>query len=76
MKVKDLKQLLADADDDLDVLIPMNGEFDGMFKHPCVEESGVLELGVDEDSDKTEPAFVLVSCGFFEEHEGVPPELN
>jgi|GEM_PF-2423888 len=76
MKVKDLKQLLAEADDDLDVLIPMNGEFDGMFKHPCVEESGVTELGLNEDSDETKPAFLLVPCGFFEEHEGVPPELN
>jgi hypothetical protein len=76
MKVKDLKELLKGVDEEMDVLIPLSGEFDGFFKHPCKAESGVNELGIDEDSDETAPSFILVPCGFFDEHEGVEPELN
>lgn len=76
MTVKDLKEILKDAPDDLQVLIPMSGEFDGYFKSPCSEETGISELGIDENSNETEPAFIIVPCGFFEEHKGVPPELN
>lgn len=77
MKVKDLKKLLKDASDEMDVLIPLDPtQFDGMFLRPCVEASGVSGLGVEEHSDETIDSFILVPCGFFEEKEGVPPELN
>lgn len=76
MTVKQLKQLLAKADDDLQVLIPMGEDFDGLFKSPCVEDSGITELGVEEDSDETVTHFVLVPCGFYEEREENHCELN
>lgn len=91
MTVRDLKQLLEGCDDDMKVLIPLNPAdgFDGMFFSPCIEESGVGEMGtedLEEDDLKEmelldkeipqEPTFVLVPCGFFEKHEGVPAELN
>jgi hypothetical protein len=77
MKVKDLKKLLKGVDDEMDVLIPLNGEFDGFFKSPCIEESGVNELGIgDEEDNETEKSFILVPCGFFDHAEGPDPELN
>lgn len=77
MKVKDLRQLLEGLDEDMDVLIPMTDTFDGYWKHPCLEESGPAELGMtEEEYGPTETSFVLVPCGFFEEHEGPEPELN
>lgn len=77
MTVKDLKLLLADADDDLQILIPASGEFDGMFKSPCMEETGVAELGIEEDSDETMKSFCIVPCGFFEiSHEDHIRDLN
>lgn len=84
MKVKDLKRLLSQIPEDMtlrewnemDVLIPVTMEFDGRFISPCVEETGMEELGMDEDMPVTERSFVIVPCGFFEPHEGVAPELN
>lgn len=91
MTVKDLKQLLCGLPNDMQVVIPLNaGEgFDGMFFSPCNEESGEMELGTEDLSEeeiaermllnnppKTEKSLALVPCGFFQEHEGVPPQLN
>ena len=85
MKVKELKQLLAEGCegmtdeefDDLDVLMPLTDTFDGYWKHPCPAETGVAQLGLDEDDEtKQEAAFCIVSHGFFEEEHGVPVELN
>lgn len=87
MTVKDLKELLAEADDDMQVLIPLGESFDGAFLSPCMEESGIADLGIyeSEDDEKeaallnkpiTEKSFVIVRCGFFQEHEGPPVELN
>ena len=85
MKVKDLKELLKEADDEMDVLIPHDmSEFTGAFLHPCVEESGVAELGIedlDEEDIKehkllnkklpSEKSFILVPCGFFSEKDHI-----
>lgn len=83
MKIKDLKELLKKPDgismddwNEMQVLIPVSGEFDGFFHSPCIEESGVVDLGIDEDTDETDASFIIVPCGFFNEHTGVPPELN
>jgi len=76
MTVKDLRNMLEGVSDDMDVLIPMTGEFDGYFKHPCIEESGVSELGVNENLGTTAESFILVPCGFFDENHDVSPELN
>jgi hypothetical protein len=77
MTVKELKELLKDAPDEMQVLIPVDaGLFDGRFLSPCVGETGVGSLGIDEESDETEDSFVIVPHGFFEEKHGVPVELN
>ena len=77
MTVGELKLLLELVDDDLLVLMPANGEYDGHFISPCMNESGIVELGDDEDNeDDFEPSFLLVPHEFFEEKVGVPPELN
>lgn len=76
MTVKDLKQLLSKAPDEMQVLMPMTDIFDGYFKSPCVKESGVATLGVNENLKTEEDSFVIVPCGFFEEHEGPSTELN
>lgn len=53
MTVKDLKELLENVDDGMQVLTPLNaGEgFDGVFYSPCVEESGESELGIGEEAE-------------------------
>jgi hypothetical protein len=80
MTIGDLKEMIHALPDDMQVLIPMNaGEgFDGAWFSPCIEESGEATLGIDEDEEngETDEAFCIVPCGFFEPHEGVPPELN
>lgn len=92
MKVKDLKQMLEGVDDEMEVLIPMDMNcFDGMFLHPCIEESGVADMGDDyfEDEEELEEAillgkteniiksFLLVPCGFFDDDvDDFNPELN
>lgn len=70
MKVKDLKKLLADADDEMLVLMPLSAEFDGYFKSPCSEDSGVSTLGLsDVPGLEEEDSFVIVPCGFFQQTE-------
>ncbi len=91
MTVADLKEMLNELPDDMDVLIPMNaGEgFTGAWFTPCIEESGGVELGIEDLTDEeikerkllnkpieVDNALCLVPCGFFEPHEGVAPELN
>ncbi len=88
MTVADLKDLIADLPDDMPVLIPLNPTegFDGELFSPCLVESGIgtLEGLSPEDEQEalllnkptTQEAFVLVPCGYFEEHEEIDPTLN
>lgn len=88
MNVGDLEKLLVSIEDkNMKVLISLTGEFDGAFISPCIKESGVCGLGLYFDEEEaneaellnkpiTEDSFVLVRCGFFEEHDGLNPELN
>ena len=89
MTVKDLKELLDGVPDNLKIVLPVTMEFDGAFYSPCIKESGVGGLGIEDLSEEDiaerkllnkpiqeEDAFLLVPCGFFEPHEGVAPELN
>ena len=87
MKVKDLKKLLDGVDDEMTVLIPTSMEFDGAFVSPCEGESGEADLGIfDDEEDEKEAAvlnkpitrkdFIIVPHGFFDEPDGVQPELN
>ena len=50
MKVKDLKDLLLDVDNELDVLISMDGNFDS----PDLNISGIIDFGplCDEDGNE------------------------
>jgi hypothetical protein len=75
-------------DDEMQVLIPLNQEFDGQWYSPCVAESGTSEMGL-EDLDeeelkerellnkevKKETSFVLVPHGFSDEKDHTH-ELN
>ena len=91
MTIKDLKEIIADLPDDMDVLVPMNpmDGFDGSFFSPCIEETQVITFGledIDEDEEKEmkllgkqipeEESFVLVPCGFFEKEHDPTVELN
>ena len=78
MNVKELKELLKDVPDDTPVVIPVKQYFDGAFYSPCIEDSGVGELGLyfDEEEEKEaallgkpthENSFMLLPHGFFEE---------
>jgi len=80
MTVKELKELLADMPDDMEVLIPTESFFNGLFVSPCMVESGEIDI----HGEKEQEAFALVPCGFFElnneDDEDIlhfpPPELN
>lgn len=91
MTVLELKEMLADLPDEMQVLVPLNAGdgFDGAFFSPCLEESGEGEMGLEDldeeeiaerkllnEPPETEKSFLLVPCGFFQEHEGPLPELN
>lgn len=91
MIIADLKELIAGLPDDMEVFCPMNPMegFTGAFYSPCLVESGKIVMGTEELSDEEiaeyellerplpgEDTFVLVPCGFYEEHEGVDPALN
>lgn len=90
MNVAKLKELLKDAPDEMKVLIPANPNegFDGVFLSPCEKDSGELEMGTEdltaEDEEEmtllgkeipSEKSFVLVPCGFYEDHDN-SHELN
>lgn len=85
MTVKKLKELLAEVPEQMKVLIPGEPKegFTGLFYSPCEIDSGVLEMGGDEHTTHeeldalenkaldlpSEKSFVLVPCGYFEEHD-------
>lgn len=91
MTVAELKQKIQDLPDDMRVLIPGNAMegFTGEFFSPCIQETDAHEMGLEDlDEDeikerkllgnppKTEKSFILVPCGFFQEHEGPHPTMN
>ena len=77
MTVRELKELLEGADDDMLVLLPVDMAcFDGYFQCPCVHESGLARLCVDEKTGEEKTDFVLVPCGFFDDEHDERPYLN
>ena len=82
MTVKELRELLNEVDDDsIEVLIPVNAEFDGLFRSPCMGESGLGELPIDEEDDEmlgeTKDYFLILPHGFGEHDENEPdPQMN
>jgi len=86
MTIQDLQNIIDDKPDDLTfeewmempVLIPMNASegFTGEWLSPCLCEAGLASFGVDEDSEEMHDMFILVPHGFFDEPEGIDPELN
>lgn len=82
MNVGQLRSLLEGLSDDIQVLIPMSSEFDGMFYTPCMADSGVSKMMLDDVSEEDirerellgqpigdEDTFCLVPCGYYEEHD-------
>lgn len=86
MTVKEARELLSEKPehltqeefDDMQLIIPFGETFDGIFVSPCMGESGVTEIGVEEDSDETKESFIFAPHGFFEEEseDRFIPELN
>lgn len=91
MTVLELKEMLAALPDEMQVLVPLNAGagFTGEFFSPCLEESGDADMGTEYVSEEdakeydlldkplpSEKSFILVPCGFFQEHDGSLPELN
>jgi hypothetical protein len=90
MNVKKLKELLINLPDDMKVLVPAQPTegFTGHFFSPCEQDSQPIEMGGDENTTEeeidraenlgtlqSEKSFVLVPCGFYEEHDN-SHELN
>lgn len=74
MTVGELKKILEKIEDEIVVMIPLDED---MFITPCIEESGVEELLLDDEDNEPEPTFVLVPCGFYCEMEDeIDPQLN
>lgn len=85
MTVAELKKKLEGLDDNMEVLIPVSQEFDGLFYSPCENESGVIWIPTDttitaEDAQEMEllnkpvpekDVFVLMPCGFFDEKNSI-----
>jgi hypothetical protein len=91
MTIGDLKEMIKDLPDDMDVMVPLNAGagFDGIFFSPCLNQSGEAEFGteyLDEEEireaellNKPLPAqksFALVPCGFFDQRKDVCTDLN
>lgn len=91
MTVKKLKELLSNVPDEMKVLIPSQPTegFTGVFFSPCEVDSTVIEMHGDENTTEEEveafenkaldipgeKSFVLVPCGYYEEHDN-SHELN
>lgn len=84
MTVKKLKEILENLPDDMKVLVPAQPTegFTGHFFSPCEKDSEVIEMGGDETMTEeqfetadnlgtlvSDKSFVLVPCGFYEEHD-------
>lgn len=77
MNIRELKELIKDLPDDLEVMIPVcgvMGELDE-FISPCPQASFPVPLHNDDDLEDT---LILAPCGFYDEPEypEVPPTLN
>ncbi len=81
MNVGQLKILLEDVDDDVEILIPFDASmFNGLFYSPCIDESGEGD-SVTSDFNETfmasERSFLLLPHGFFDDiPEDTSHELN
>jgi hypothetical protein len=85
MKVKELKALLADAPEDLEVMVQVENHLKpGMFAFAsaCKCDTGITELGPGEDGKGGETVFLVLphGAGLTEEEiesgETIIPELN
>lgn len=79
MTVRELKNLLKDAPDDMQVLIPLYETFTGHFYSPCTCDSGVSKMGGEVEGDLDRDEFILVRHAFFDDNgetDQLTPELN
>lgn len=83
MTVKELKELLAEAPDDLPVMVAVEDHLHpGMFAfaEACTCETGISEVGISEES--SESVFLILPHGFsvseadIENGEDIIPGLN
>jgi hypothetical protein len=64
MTVKELRELLADAPDDMEVIVPNT---DGYFYAASAEESGIAPLDITDKGDPSGESFFILPYGFFDE---------
>lgn len=76
MKIKELKEMIDGLDDEMEVMIPLPFKDDTLLISPCMDESGQMELTM--DNGEEEMAFCLVCEGFFDDldFEIFDPTLN
>jgi hypothetical protein len=64
MTVKELRELLADAPDDMEVIVPNT---DGYFYAASAEESGIAPMDITRGGEPTQESFFILPYGFFDE---------
>ena len=67
MTVGELKFLLRGIADDVEVMIPVSFEDEGMFISPDSDETGLADMESEDGGISSEPAFLIVPYGFYEE---------
>jgi hypothetical protein len=75
MNVGELKELLKEVPDDIQVFFAASDYFDGLFKEPCLNMSGVAGMVL---NNEEEQAFILVPCNYFniEDSDNVDDDLD
>jgi hypothetical protein len=71
MKIKDLQELIKDIDPEMEVLVSVSQKFEGFYAVPCIEETQVIGICINEELDLSANRFAIVPHGFYnvEEHE-------
>lgn len=67
MTVGELKFLLRGIADDVEVMIPVSFEDEGLFISPDADETGLADMEAEDGGINPEPAFLIVPYGFYEE---------
>jgi hypothetical protein len=69
MKIKDLQELLKDVDPEMEVIVSISEKFEGKYAVPCILETDVIEICINEELDLTANRFAIVPHGFYSEYE-------
>lgn len=67
MTVGELKFLLRGIADDVEVMIPVTIDEESLFISPDADETGLADMEDVDGTFNTEPAFLIVPMGFYQE---------